>query len=171
MELRQDLSALPFYQLLRLARQGDVDAQFEVACHYDFDPPKRKKLALKWYRLAADQGHAEAEDLLGESYRDGDGVPCNCRMAVRWFSRAAQHGDSDAQVSLGYSYFHGEGVSKNYSKAIHWYRRSARQKNDSISSTSGCVISTGMGSSRMQRSPCNGSKKPRHRAMCGHSSR
>lgn len=33
-------------QLLKTARAGDVEAQFELGCAYDFEPPKKKRLAL-----------------------------------------------------------------------------------------------------------------------------
>jgi len=47
--------------LRQVAREGSTQAQFELACRYDFCPPKRRRLAVKWYRRAAEQGHAEAQ--------------------------------------------------------------------------------------------------------------
>lgn len=66
--------------------------------------------ALKWYRLAADQDYAEAENSLGELYRGGLGTPQDYGEAVRWFYRAARQGNADAENSLGTMYAGGFGV-------------------------------------------------------------
>ena len=64
------------------ARGGDPQAQFELGQHYDFDPPKRHKQANRWYLAAANQGLAEAQNYLGEAYREGDyGLQKNLRTA------------------------------------------------------------------------------------------
>lgn len=42
-------------ELLRHARSDDPAAQFAVACDYDFNPPKRTRLAIQWYLKAAEQ--------------------------------------------------------------------------------------------------------------------
>jgi len=41
--------------------------------------------AVKWYRKAAEQGHAEAQYKLGLSYRYGVGVPEDAAESARWF--------------------------------------------------------------------------------------
>jgi TPR repeat protein len=75
---------------LRLsANTGDNAAQFELAENYAFDKPKNKRRAIYWYKKAAAQGHAEAPNFLGESYRDGDGVKRNSRWALYWFDKAS----------------------------------------------------------------------------------
>jgi TPR repeat protein len=45
--------------------------------------------AAKWYRLAADQGHAEAQNNLGSLYANGRGVPRDDVAAYMWFALAA----------------------------------------------------------------------------------
>ncbi|MDO4558683.1 MAG: caspase family protein, partial [Planctomycetia bacterium] len=57
--------------------------------------------AVKYYREAAEQGHAVAMTTLGDCYHDGIGVPPNCEEAVKWFRRAADAGDLCAFSSLG----------------------------------------------------------------------
>ena len=52
--------------------------------------------AMKWYRLAADQGIAEAQYNLGVMYDNGQGVPQDYAEAYVWFSVAAAGGDADA---------------------------------------------------------------------------
>lgn len=117
-------------RLLRArADAGDAQAQFDLACDYDFEPPKRKRLAIEWYLRAAEGGHVEAQNSLGEAYRDGDDVRKSRPRAVEWFRRAAAGGDSEAQLSLGYALFYGEGVARDRAAALRWYRRSARRGN------------------------------------------
>ncbi len=56
--------------------------------------------AVKWYRRAADQGYAKAQNNLGGMYADGQGVGQNETRAYLWFSLAAEQGDADAIKNL-----------------------------------------------------------------------
>ena len=76
--------------------------------------PKNAVQAVRWYRLAADQGVAEAQYNLGLRYDKGDGVPKSAVEAVRWFRLAADQGVAQAQYNLGLMYGLGEGVPQNY---------------------------------------------------------
>jgi hypothetical protein len=57
---------------------------------------KTTKEALKWYRLAADQGNAQAQNNLGFMYDSGEGVPQNYSQAYIWYSLAGTSGNADA---------------------------------------------------------------------------
>ena len=46
--------------------------------------PENDAEAVKWYRKAADQGHAQAQYNLGVMYYNGDGVPENHVRAYVW---------------------------------------------------------------------------------------
>jgi TPR repeat protein len=81
--------------------------------------------AVRWYRLAADQGYAYAEYNLGWMYDKGEGVPQNDAEAVRWYRLAADKGYAAAQSSLGWMYDKGEGVPQNDAEAVRWYRLAA----------------------------------------------
>ena len=48
--------------------------------------------ANKWYRLAAVQGHGDAQLNLGSAYANGQGVPRNYVIAHMWLQLAAQNG-------------------------------------------------------------------------------
>ena len=72
---------------------------------------------LKWYRLAADQGNADAQNNLGAMYDNGQGVPQNYAEAVKWFRLAADQGHAIAQNNLGLMYAKGQGVPQNYAEA------------------------------------------------------
>jgi hypothetical protein len=41
--------------------------------------------AMKWYRIAADQGDARAQDMLGVAYEGGVAVPRNYAEAIKWW--------------------------------------------------------------------------------------
>ena len=59
--------------------------------------PKDDKQAVKWYKLAADQGNAPAQFNLGVMYDKGEGLPEDDQQAVNWYRRAAEQGLEDAQ--------------------------------------------------------------------------
>ena len=63
--------------------------------------------AVKWYRKAADQGHAEAQTHLAGCYEAGKGCDQDYRKAARWYLKAAEQGRSDAQYALGNLYENG----------------------------------------------------------------
>ena len=53
--------------------------------------------AVRWYRLAAEQGHASAQFNLGLMYARGLGVSEDDAEAVRWYRLAAEQGHASAQ--------------------------------------------------------------------------
>lgn len=56
--------------------------------------------AAKWYRLAADQGNAEAQYNLGAMYENGLGVAKDSTEAATWYRKAADQGYAAAQTAL-----------------------------------------------------------------------
>jgi hypothetical protein len=48
--------------------------------------------AVKWWRHAADQGHEEAQHLIGRMYYLGQGLPANDHEGRRWHQKAADQG-------------------------------------------------------------------------------
>ena len=50
--------------------------------------------AVKWYRLAAEQGHANAQLPLGRMYEIGEGVLQSNIMAYMWYDIASANGNS-----------------------------------------------------------------------------
>jgi tetratricopeptide (TPR) repeat protein len=86
--------------------------------------------AAKWYRKAAEQNHAGAQNNLGFCYYYGHGVPKDSVEAVKWFRKAAdqaEQGNATAQHDLGYRYAKGLGVTKDKVEAAKWYRKAAEQ--------------------------------------------
>src|SRR5438552_353577 len=56
--------------------------------------------AVKWYRKAAEQGHALAQSRLAFCYGVSDGVPRDYSEAYQWWLLAAAQGDDDAKYSF-----------------------------------------------------------------------
>ena len=56
--------------------------------------------AVKWYRKAAEQGHAHAQFNLGWMYENGEGVAKDDYEAVKWYCMAAVQGVEDAKKAL-----------------------------------------------------------------------
>jgi len=85
-----------FQQQMALALKGDATAQWFVGYSYDEGLSGQaidKKEAVKWYRLAADQGNADAQLFLGGMYNEGQGVLQDYKEAVKWYRLAAEQGN------------------------------------------------------------------------------
>ena len=57
--------------------------------------------AVKWFRKAADQGDADAQNNLGQMYITGQGVPKDDGEAIKWFRKAADQENAVAQEKFG----------------------------------------------------------------------
>ena len=87
--------------------------------------PQDDAEAVRWYRLAADQGLADAQFSLGVMYTPGRGVPQDDAEAVRWYRLAADQGQADAQDTLGVMYTIGRGVPYDEVQAHMWFNLAA----------------------------------------------
>ena len=98
--------------------------------------------AFKWFREAADEGHAEAQHSLGLLHTTGKRIVRDWSSAVLWFRKAAERGHAGAQYELGRMYQQGlssfgqqkfpKGLSsyelqKDECQALKWLRRAAEQ--------------------------------------------
>ena len=76
-------------------------------------------------RLAAEQGDADDQLLLGFLYDKGEGVPEDDQEAMRWYRLAAEQGDSFSQYNLGRMYGTGKGMPQDYVQAHKWINLAA----------------------------------------------
>src|SRR5208283_2618949 len=95
------------------------------AYYYGRGVPKDYDEAVKWYRKAADQGNADAQNNLGIIYQNGFGVAKDYEEAVKWYRKSADQGHAVAQANLGWMCENGYGIPKDYEEAVKWYRKSA----------------------------------------------
>ena len=101
--------------------------------------------AVRWYRLAADQGDADGQVSLGEMYDNGTGVSQDQAKAARLYRLAADQGDAGGQVSLGVMYDNGTGVPQDHAEAVRLYRLAADQGDAGAQSNLGVSYEHGMG--------------------------
>ena len=97
-----------------------------------FGVPQDDAEAVRWYRLAAEQGDASGQYTLGGRYADGRGVLKDDAEAVRWYRLAADQGSALAQFELGIMYANGEGVLKDDEEAVRWFRLAAERNLQSL---------------------------------------
>lgn len=82
--------------------------------------------AAKWYRQAADQGYAPAQNNLGWLYLEGGwGVSKDEAEALNWMHKAADQGYAIAQANLAWVYEGGRGVNQDEARAYTWKRKAA----------------------------------------------
>jgi len=111
------------------ATQMSAHQQFEKGGeHFRKSGAKNEQEAAKWYRLAAERGHAEAQQRLGYLYYYGQGVDKDWSESAKWYRLAAEQGDGQALNELGHIYYSGgNGVVKDYAEAAKWYRLAAER--------------------------------------------
>jgi uncharacterized protein len=112
-------TALPLFR--SLADQGNTLAQNNLAIMYHEGQgvPRNDAEALRWSRLAADKGYAQAQYNLGIMSR-GHGGAQNYVEAAKWFRLAANQGDVQGQVALAAAYGLGQGVARDSVNAYMW---------------------------------------------------
>jgi TPR repeat protein len=81
---------------------------------------KNPREAVYWYRRAADQGYAPAQNNLGVLYDQGVGVPKDPEQAMRWYRLAAEQGDGSACTNLAYTYAGDTGAKPDLTSAYFW---------------------------------------------------
>ncbi|OYY94292.1 MAG: hypothetical protein B7Y41_08210 [Hydrogenophilales bacterium 28-61-23] len=105
-------------QAQRKARQGDSQAQYQLGWFHWQNAEYQQ--AYKWLKAAADQGHTEAEYLLGMAYLNGRGTVQNYRDAMAMFSKSALRGHMEAQYHLGIIYRDGLSTPPDKESAYLW---------------------------------------------------
>ena len=77
--------------------------------------------AVKWYRKGAEQGSAQAQNNLGQSYRFGLGTAVDRSEAVKWYRKAAMQGLPEAQHNIGECYRTGFGLAEDQVEAYAFW--------------------------------------------------
>lgn len=115
--------------LLRAGQLGSVNAQRELGALYatgDWSGPKDLAEAARWYRLAAEKGHAESQYGLGSMLLLGEGGPKNIEEGLMWLERAGEQGANSAFRLLVDCYENGFcNVPIDVAKAASWRIRLA----------------------------------------------
>lgn len=104
-----------------------LTAEEMFQCGQEYENKRDYAQAAKWYRKAAELGHARAQLNLGFAYENGLGVAKYPVEAVSWFRKAAQQGYAPAQDRMAHCYDKGFGVEKDLVKAIEWCKKACSQ--------------------------------------------
>jgi len=102
---------------LKAARRGDAEAHTR----------KNFPAAFKLLHQAALNGKSSStsQQIIGQAFLLGSGVPKNYKEALRWYALSAENGNSEAQNELGYMYFSGNGVKQDPDKAAKLFLQAA----------------------------------------------
>ena len=121
----------------------DIELIIEFAD--DANKKKQYKDAFGYYKLAAEQGCANAQFYLGRCYNKGKGVEKNYIEAIKWWEKAAEQGVIEAQFNLGICYANGQGVEQDQAEAVKWYRKAAEQGYAPAQNNLGVCLYDGIG--------------------------
>ena len=81
--------------------------------------------AMACFRIAAEQGHAQARNDLATMLRDGLGCAPDIRAAIHWYRLSAAQDEPAAQYNLGLIYLHGIGVEPDKALAAEYLLQAA----------------------------------------------
>jgi TPR repeat protein len=101
----------------------DVEAQFELGMRLAWGlegTRKDQRAALKWFHLAAEQGHSRAQTQLGMAYQQGRGTERDFYESVKWMRKSAEQGHPKAQFEMGVYYRDGKGVQRDKVLGLMW---------------------------------------------------
>jgi TPR repeat protein len=88
---------------------------------------KDAEAALRWFKLAARTGHADAHNMVGRCFERGWGTAMDPEEAVHWFRPAADKGHAWAQYNLGKLLARGHAGNKDPRVALTLLVRAARR--------------------------------------------
>lgn len=111
--------------------------------------------AMQALRPLADEGHAEAQRVLGLMYEKGLAVAKDDHEALRWYRSAARQGNSAAQAHLGliyaFGYLFGSDVPTDEGEGAYWYRMAAEQGDAGAQAQLAMIYEHGVGVPRDYR--------------------
>lgn len=80
---------------------------------------------LKYYEESANNGDADAQNIVGNIYTDADFVEHDYKKAFDYYQKAAAQGHAYGMFNLGLCYQDGQGTKKNSSLAKEWIQKAA----------------------------------------------
>jgi len=117
-----------FNRILSEAEKGNAEAQYDVGL-LDIEggaanEPSQQTLedAFQWLTKSSNQGFVDAQDVLGDFYRDGIGIPLAPAEAARLYRSASDKGNLDSEAKLGSLYARGFGLEWNGEEAVRHFK-------------------------------------------------
>lgn len=93
----------------------------------DSTPAVAPAIDLQKTKTQAEGGDPKAQNLLGEVYAKGQGVPQDYKEAAKWYRLAAEQGDADAENHIAQLFEVGQGVPRDEAEAARWFQRAAEK--------------------------------------------
>ena len=164
-----------FNEKLQEAKQGNSDAQFDVASMYQNGRGVKPDLAraTEWYKKSAAQqnpqavsrlklleeneerfkkvqaqankGNAASQHKLGKMYTEGTGVNIDYARATAAFQSSAEQGYTKAEYKLGLHYYEGTGIRQDRKAAYKWFKAAASQNHPAAQYYLGKMYAAGSG--------------------------
>lgn len=106
---------------------GDIEAKVQLGNLYR--NTENYDSAMRLYKEVANEGNAEAMNLIGVLYSGGKGVPKDRDIAFKWYKKAAEAGDYYGMANLGQAYLFASKI-KNLEQAYYWLSKSAEAGNE-----------------------------------------
>lgn len=111
-----------FDSLMKLAKEGNAEAQFKVGEMYEtgIGAKQDKREAIYWTTRSANQGNETAGFKLLYWDVEKKGLQASNKVNVEELNNKAKQGNAQAQYYLGKMYAYGVGINKNPEVAINW---------------------------------------------------
>ena len=119
------LFALFIFSVSGVAQTGNAVEDYGTAAVY-YEQGDYKS-AFRYFMSASKAGDANAQNAIGDMYKNGEGVIKSYTNAYQWYFKAANQGHYYAQNNLGDLYYFGNGVKQDYMKAFEWYSKASEK--------------------------------------------
>ncbi len=125
-------------KFIPLAEKGNPKAQFILGVLYVWDDKREDyyneghkdmddEKAVKWFKLAANQGNVFAQHNLGVMYESRPYIQPKQYERREWFRPNLEEGDTVEMILLEPYYLQGMGIQRDHYKAVKWYELAAEQ--------------------------------------------
>jgi TPR repeat protein len=105
---------------------------------------QKEDTALRWFRIAADEGDAASKVEVAHALMDSDN-PSDQSVVYSFALDAASAGISEGQALLGTVFHEGIGVSRSPEQAFRWFRAAAVQQHAGAAAMLGVGYDVGAG--------------------------
>jgi len=127
---------------------GNPDDQFALGLYLEERGEKNWSKASGWYKLAADQGHAQAQVKMALALMRGyseSNQESNIDLSTKYVEMAAIQGDVNCQMILAEFYLNGITVEKCPFTAFYWFEKAAINDCANAQHMLGKLLSEGVG--------------------------
>jgi len=99
----------------------------------------------KWLRIAADNGNAKAQSMVGDRYYYAHDL----QESAKWYLKSAEQGYADGEFKIALAYLDGEGVIQSDSLGVSWLKKAA--ENEHPDAQDAMAIICGFGKNGVQK--------------------